>query len=102
MRTSEPPDACLELGARKAPAGCLRARHRFGRLQQAGCYSRLARNFSQSIWSLKAIVDPDLTFRATMTSQTTGRRGGFGGLFCLGALQRDGGFRAALLLLLSG
>jgi hypothetical protein len=46
---------------------------------------------------LKAIVEPDLTFRATMTSQTTGRRGGFGGLFCLGALQRDGGFRAALL-----
>src|SRR4029077_8731324 len=47
---------------------------------------------------LKAIVEPDLTFRATMTSQTTGRRGGLGGLFCLGALQRDGGFRAALLL----
>src|ERR1700722_11179353 len=37
-----------------------------------------------------------------MTFQTTGRRGGLGGLFCLGALQRDGGFRAALLLLLSG
>jgi coenzyme PQQ precursor peptide PqqA len=47
---------------------------------------------------LKAIVEPDLTFRATMTSQTTGRRGGLGGLFCLRALQRDGGFRAALLL----
>jgi hypothetical protein len=27
---------------------------------------------------------------------------GLGGLFCLGALQADGGFRAALLLLLSG
>src|ERR1700722_4698644 len=35
-------------------------------------------------------------------AQTTGRRGGLGGLFCLGALQADGGVRAALLLLLSG
>jgi hypothetical protein len=35
---------------------------------------------------LKAIVEPDLTFRVTMTSQTTGRRDGLGGLSCLGAL----------------
>jgi hypothetical protein len=41
-------------GARRAESPrrlCLPAWHRFGRLQQAGCYFRLARKFSQSIWS---------------------------------------------------
>src|ERR1700733_12014558 len=97
MQTSEPPGACLELGARKAPAGRLGAWHCFERLQQAGCYSRLARNFSQSIWCLKAIVDPDLNFpghNGTLKPQTVG---GLGGLFCMGALQADGGCSSLLL-----
>src|ERR1700690_3071872 len=65
MRTSEPPDACLELGAesprrlftslaplRKTPTG--------GLLFPAG-----EEIFSVDL-GLKAIVDPDLTFRAMM------------------------------------
>jgi len=86
--------------ARKAPAGCLRAWHRFGRLQQAGCYSPLVRKFSQSIWGWRRSSTQIWLSGPWWTSQTTGRRGGPGGLFCLGARQADGGFRAALLLLL--
>ena len=91
MRTSEPPDACLELGAesprrlftslaplRKTPTG--------GLLFPAG-----EELFSVDL-ERKGIVDPDLTFRATMELSNHRPSERLGGFFCLGSLQADGGF----------
>src|SRR6202051_2357015 len=66
MRTSEPPDACLELGARKAPRRLFTSWAPLRKTPTGGLLFPAGEELFSVDLELKAIVDPDLTFRATM------------------------------------
>jgi hypothetical protein len=69
MRTSEPQDACPELGARKAPRRLFTSLAPFRKTPTGGLLFPAGEELFSVDLELKAIVDPDLT--------------SLGGLFCL-------------------